>query len=109
MFVKWLDREIQQRGLTDADLAKRGGFGQAVISKARSGVVPGWDACVGIAKALGLPAEFVFRQAGHLPPLPGLDTVKVEMDQLWSLASLEQRQQVLEFLRFLVERKRIDK
>ena len=108
MFVKWLDREIQARGLTDAELARRGGIVQSVISGARAGKLPGWDACAGIAKGLGLPAEVVFRQAGHLPPLPGLDTVKVELDHLYSLATPEQQREVLDFVRFILVRKRID-
>ena len=66
-FIIWLDSELSIRGWTDYKLAKTAGFNHSVISRARMGVIPRWEACAGIAKAFELPVEIVFRKAGLLP------------------------------------------
>ena len=106
-FVAWLDREILTRGLTDAELSRRGGIVQSVISSARAGKLPSWTACVGIARGLNLPAEVVFRAAGHLPPVSISDQEKQELDHLYQQASSALRRQVLDYLRYLVERENL--
>ena len=65
-FITWLDSELSIRGWTDYKLAKTAGFNHSVISRARMGVLPRWEACAGIAKAFELPVDFVFRKAGLL-------------------------------------------
>ena len=70
-FVIWLDQELLQHGWSDHQLARRAGLSHSVISRARSGAAPKWEACDALAKALDLPPEIVFRKAGLLPPLPG--------------------------------------
>ena len=75
IFIAWLDGEQARRGWNDFQVARRAGLSHSVISKARRGVLPRWQACEALAAAFGLPAELVFRQAGLLPPLeepPGL-------------------------------------
>lgn len=70
-FVQWLDEELAQRGWSDHQLARRAGLSHSVISRARSGVNPKWEACEALAMALELPPEIVFRKAGLLAPLHG--------------------------------------
>jgi transcriptional regulator with XRE-family HTH domain len=69
-FVIWLDQELLQHGWSDHQLARRAGLSHSVISKARSGTAPKWEACEALARALDLPPEIVFRKAGLLTPLP---------------------------------------
>lgn len=102
-FTAWLDSEMQLRGLTDAALAKRGGFSKSVISKARAGNIPGWEACKSIAAGLNLPAEIVLRAAGHLPQIPQPDQQQQELDHLYRQAMPEIRRNILGYLRYLVE------
>lgn len=67
-FIQWLDVQLRLNGWNDRQLALRAGLSHSVISKARSGILPRWEACVALAAALDVPAELVFRQAGLLPP-----------------------------------------
>jgi transcriptional regulator with XRE-family HTH domain len=67
-FLAWLNIQLDAKGWSDYQLAKKAGIAHSVLSKARSGVRPiGWDACVSIAEALDLPPELVLQEAGHLP------------------------------------------
>ncbi|MBA4376971.1 MAG: hypothetical protein C0401_12485 [Anaerolinea sp.] len=102
-FRAWLDSELSQRGLTDIELARRGGISHAVISRARHGQIPGWEACKGIAKGLGLPAEVVFRAAGHLPPDPKSDATIMELLNTLAGADEQQKKEILHYARYIIE------
>jgi len=69
-FADWLDEQLQPRKWSDYRLAKEAGVSHSVISKARAGIPPRWDACYKIATALNVLPESVFRAAGLLPPSP---------------------------------------
>jgi transcriptional regulator with XRE-family HTH domain len=60
-FIEWLDRELAERGWNDHQLAYHAGISHSVISKARRGTAPRWDACAAIAGALNIPADLVCR------------------------------------------------
>jgi transcriptional regulator with XRE-family HTH domain len=76
-FVIWLDEILTERNWSDNELAKRAGLSHSSISKARSGILPQWEACKAIAHALGVNPILVFRKAGLLPPGPA-DDVRFE-------------------------------
>jgi len=70
----WLNEQIQDRGWTQNELARRvgitsGGMSQIMTRK----ILPSSDFCVAVAQALGVPPEQVFRLAGLLPQLPNQD------------------------------------
>lgn len=68
-FIDWLNTEINTRGWTSNELARRAELSSGAISLVLSGQrSPGPDFCLGIARALRIPPERVFRQAGLLPP-----------------------------------------
>ena len=67
-FILWLDEELSSRNWSDYRLAKHAGISHSVLSKARSGTLPKWDACLAIAKALGFNPVLIFEKAGLLPP-----------------------------------------
>jgi hypothetical protein len=67
-FVEWLDAEEARLGWTDYRLAAEAKIAASVLSRARSGMTPGWDASLAIALALKRAPMLVFRQAGLLPP-----------------------------------------
>ncbi len=61
--------------------------------------------CVGVAKGLGLPPEFVLRKAGHLPPAPG-DTNSLTLREIWlalQQMSEEQLREVRRYARYVRE------
>jgi len=69
-FNEWLLQEIERSGLSNSEIARRGGISHARISQVLAGQNPGADFCIGIARGLGLIPEDVLRRAGILPPLP---------------------------------------
>jgi len=70
-FVIWLTAEMDNRGWNNSELARRAGITASSISLVLTNKSnPGLDVARGVAKAMKLPAEFVFRRAGLLPPLP---------------------------------------
>jgi hypothetical protein len=66
-FLRWFDNELSKLHLTDYQFAHRAGITHPVISKARKGKLPGWEACVKIAIALHVDPIEVFRMVGLLP------------------------------------------
>jgi len=66
-FAEWLTYEIEKRGLTKAEFAKQSGLSASHITRITSGEqTPGSDAIVGIARALKLPPEDVFRRVAGI-------------------------------------------
>jgi transcriptional regulator with XRE-family HTH domain len=66
----WITRELEAKGWTQAELARRSGLSTGRLSSAinyQTGMGP--DFCKAIARAFSVPAEIIFRQAGLLPPL----------------------------------------
>jgi transcriptional regulator with XRE-family HTH domain len=69
-FADWLAEQLGKQGWSQSELARRSGVTPAGVSQVLSGKAdPGPDFCNGIARALGIPPERVFRQAGLLPEL----------------------------------------
>ena len=67
-FSGWLQEELKKRGMSQADLSRKSGLSTAAVSRIMGGSRGvGAEACTAIARALKLPPETVFRQAGLLP------------------------------------------
>jgi transcriptional regulator with XRE-family HTH domain len=68
-FTDWLKEEMDKRQWKPSDLAERAGVTDAALSRilTKGDRQPGPELCKKIAKALGEPAEKVFRLAGLLP------------------------------------------
>ena len=45
-FIAWLDKNLSEAHLSDSDLARRARMSHSVLSKARKGILPKYDACV---------------------------------------------------------------
>ncbi len=69
-FLKWLDSELAKENLSDSQFAAKAKLSHTVISKARRGKLPGWDACAKIAITFQMDPMEVFRIAGLLPKVP---------------------------------------
>ena len=70
-FVAWLTQELDLRGWTNTELARRAGVAASTVSTIISGLKnPGVDFCVGAARALSIQPEIVMRRASLLPSLP---------------------------------------
>lgn len=67
-FTEWLTKELTVKGWDQAELSRRSGITTAHISRIMTGQRhPGTEALSGIAHALRLPPEDLFRRAGLLP------------------------------------------
>lgn len=70
-FSTWLDRELQTRGWSQSEAARRGAISSQMVNAVVNGQAnPGLDFCKGIARAFKLPLDDVFRLAGILPTPP---------------------------------------
>lgn len=99
----WLANELENRGWSARELARRAGVSHTPIAKALTGETrPSSDVCLGIARALGKQPEYVLRLAGHLPPLPPEVVEAREADRLLHLMTPERRRIALDILRGLV-------
>jgi transcriptional regulator with XRE-family HTH domain len=81
LFSDWLNEEMRREEWSQADLARAAGLGPATIYKMLNSKSkrPDPDSCLGIAKALKLAPETVFRAAKILPTepeFPGLDDLR---------------------------------
>jgi len=82
-FPDWILQELERRGWTQSELARRAEVTAATISTILSRQKSaGVDACLGIARAFGEPPVKMFRLAGLLPPL---DTRKEVLDEALEL------------------------
>lgn len=67
-FPDWLKTQMKNNGMSQSQLARSAGVTRAAINGIITGARgPGTDLCNGIAKALRLPPEEVYRAAGLLP------------------------------------------
>ena len=104
-FAEWLLSELDERGLSYSEAARRGGISHARISQVISGGNPGPEFCLGVADALNLPALTVFQKAGLLPSESKTSSKGREALHLFEKLSLAQQELVLTQIRALVERK----
>jgi len=101
-FSEWLLGKIRESGLSNSEIARRGGTSHARISQVLAGDAPGVDFCNAIARGLQVPPEEVLRKAGHLPAVPA--EVEDEREVIGLYRRLEQpvRRSMVETMRSLL-------
>ncbi len=106
-FNEWLMQELESRGWSIRELARRAGITPATISNVLNEMRhPGPDFCRAVARAFGYPQTYVFRLAGLIDdPTPPEYDPDVELLVAW-FRSLppEERKEVLEYIQFKVAR-----
>jgi transcriptional regulator with XRE-family HTH domain len=104
----WLTEELNRRGLSHNELARRSGISQTAVSYVISGDrKAGAEFCIKIATALDVSPEFVLRLAEILPPSSSLeDSTAEEINEALKNLSADQRQQVLDYIRFLSQQRK---
>lgn len=107
-FSDWLLNEINRRGWSQSELARRAGIPRQIISNYinRQREKPDSDVLISISRALNLPPETVFRAAGLLPPVDEDTEYQEEFFHLLSQLSPQERQEILDLLRFKAERQK---
>ena len=97
----WLEHEMKTRRWRPADLAKAAGIYPATLARVLNGDrKAGPDVCKGLARALEVPPDWVFRLAGLLPELPGTedDLTLKEINEIAKNLSLDERREAREYL-----------
>lgn len=102
-FADWLNEQLGERGWGYNELARRAGVSGGSISNIMNlRKNPGYDVCMGIAKALGEAPETVLRLAGLLPPLPPAVEGEQEVMRLFRRLSDEARGVIVATMRNLL-------
>lgn len=106
-FGAWLAQELEQRGWTMGELARRCNVSHPAISRVVSGQhTPGVELCCAIANALEMPEEKILRLVGHLSPLPTIeeDSTFAEVYDMMKHFTPEQRRAILEYVEWRYRR-----
>jgi transcriptional regulator with XRE-family HTH domain len=104
-FSEWLEREIERRGLSQAELAREAKVTRAAINGVLTGARgPGKDLCLAIARAFKIPPEVVFQKAGLLPDRPEQDPTLDEINFKLSLLPKRDQEEALRYLNYLIEK-----
>lgn len=67
LFIEWVDEVEIALGWTDNKWTTKAGISASVLSRARQGTIPKWDACLALANAANISPITAFRKAGLLP------------------------------------------
>jgi len=97
-FINWLTSELNQKGWTNSELARRANVVPSTVSTILSGQKkPGKTFCAGVARAFGLPVDQVMRLAGLLPslPLPDNDPTLKELYEIGRQLTGAERKRLL--------------
>jgi transcriptional regulator with XRE-family HTH domain len=102
----WIIAEIDSRGWSIRQLARRAELSHATINDVVSGNTrPGFKFCVGIAHALNVPPEDVLRRAGLLPAIPEEVHEREELLHYFTALPADDRQRVVILARALHEQR----
>lgn len=101
----WLAQELNRRKWSQRELARQAEVSQTFISQVLSGdAPPSVNFCHKIAQALNTPPETVLRLAGILPAPTSEDSTLQELIDLARSLPPAERQQALDFIRFLLRK-----
>ncbi len=105
-FITWLIEELEKRGWSNSKLARNAGLVPSTISMVISGQNrPGFEFCVGVARALNHPPCKILRLAGLLPSQPEISEMTEEVLHLFEQLSKDKQKFALQSLRAWVEDK----
>lgn len=105
--MEWLQKEIESRGISQRELARMAGLGNATVARILNETRnPGIDFCQAIAYALRMPVEDVLRQAGIIESIPENEAGIIQMlfDRMKHL-TIAERKEVYELADELYQRK----
>ncbi len=107
-FIDWVNSELEKQNWSQADLARHSGLTKGGINGMmnKKQIRPGYDICMGIAKAFGISEIFVLRKAGLLPEGPGDDVEYEEFHDLFSKVPDDRKEEVKGILRVIVSQTR---
>ena len=106
-FPVWFSEQLQERGWSRREMARRLGVSHSSIAYLAKGEMkPSVEMCKKIANAFLIPNQEVMARVGMLDPIPPETASRREADFLFSKLSDEEQEIVLAQMRALVERRR---
>ena len=104
-FRVWLTKELEQRGWSHGELARRAEVSRPLISRTLSGdMVASADFCIKIAQTLGEAPEKVLRLADILPQAPSDDDPTMqEIIEILHNMTVGQREEILRYSRYVYQ------
>ena len=102
-FAEWLAQQMAERDMSQAELSRKSKVSDGQLSRllrAERGV--GEESVSGIARALGIPPETVFREAGLLPPESKPNKIIKAIEYLANRLPVEEQAEILEYTRMRV-------
>ena len=78
-FLDWLHAELDQRGWSYRETARRAGLSHGSLSQIANGRQPGFAVCLALSRALGYPLTQVLWLAGYIERPPGHDPLLDEL------------------------------
>jgi transcriptional regulator with XRE-family HTH domain len=102
----WLQSNLDRRGWSQSELARRAGLSSATVSDILSGNArPGFNFCRKVARAFELRTEEVLRIANLLDPLPPETSLFEQARYYFNQLSEDEKDIILSQMRALVERR----
>ena len=99
-FAEWLSDQLEERGWSQAELARRANTSRSSINGLITGSRnPGPELTSAIANALRLPESIVFKMAGILSPTTDIDELKEQILMETADMSPEEQQEILAYIR----------
>ncbi len=95
----WLQKKIEEAGITQAELSRLSGISKPHINKVLNGErgLSG-QSLMAIAKALGIPPEEIYREAGLLPPVSKNDKYQEKLLFLFAQLPINEKEDLLSYL-----------
>jgi transcriptional regulator with XRE-family HTH domain len=70
IFLQWVMTKLEDRRVTENQLAKKAGIAHPMFYRLRSqGVIPSWENCYKLARSLDVSVYETFKMAGLIPTL----------------------------------------
>ncbi len=101
--IVWLNDELQERGWSIREMARRAALSHSTISNILSGGSPTFDVCAAIARATGVSPVSLFRKAGLLPSTTEEKESRETMLHWFDQLSDEDQERAIVLLRSLAD------
>lgn len=105
-FISWINEELNYRGWSQNELARRMGITASAVSKTmlgKSSVTR--DFCAALATAFGMDEDDVLIKAGKRTTKPGLS----EIQKIYNELPAEERKGILDFAKWKLQQIRREK
>ena len=108
-FIQWVDAIEEELGWTDNKWATKAGISASVLSRARQGITPKWEACMALAEAANRSPITAFRKAGLLPPGPTNEIRLKDWEYLISQLSPDDEAELRQIAEMKINKRQKDK